>query len=173
VVIVLRGLSGDGLFQRKAIIVDGSLRWRRNPGAFRLSQAMTYRVYKGTMHHSGQLEVASNSFDATRDVRIRGLAASDTVWRNLQATGLRKAPEDPALARSLLSFHDRLTLRALNARHQRRREAPSADAIVTPLLIQAMTRCVRGRSCLSRLPSRPTRARVLPRQAEIAARLAA
>ncbi len=49
----------------------------------------------------------------------------------------------------------------------------SQSLLVTPLLIQAMTRCARGRSCLSRLSSRATRARVLPRQAEIAARLAA
>jgi hypothetical protein len=52
-------------------------------------------------------------------------------------------------------------------------QGSAADAVVTPLLIQAMTRCARGRSCLSRLPSRATRARVSPRQAEIAARLAA
>jgi len=58
-----------------------------------------------------------------------------------------------------------------NARHQRRREAPSAAAVVTRLLTQAMTRWARARSCLSRLPSRATRARVSPRQEEIAARL--
>ena len=46
-------------------------------------------------------------------------------------------------------------------------------AVVTPLRIQVMNRCARERSCLSRLPSRATRARVLPRQEEIAARLAA
>jgi hypothetical protein len=46
-------------------------------------------------------------------------------------------------------------------------------AVVTPRLIQAMTRCARARSCMSRLPCRATHARVLPRQEEIAARLAA
>jgi len=45
-----------------------------------------------------------------------------------------------------------------------------SHAVVTPLLIQGMTRCARGRSCLSRLPFRATRARLLPRQEEIAAR---
>src|SRR5437773_12403477 len=36
-----------------------------------------------------------------------------------------------------------------------------------PLLIQATTSCARGRSCLLRLPSRATRALVLPRQEKI------
>jgi hypothetical protein len=50
------------------------------------------------------------------------------------------------------------------------REAPSADAVVTPLLTQAMTRGAQARSCLSRHPSRAIRARVLPGQEEIPAR---
>src|SRR2546421_8784217 len=45
----------------------------------------------------------------------------------------------------------------------------SVPLLLTPL-IQAMTRCTRARSYLSRLPSRATPARVLPRQEEIAAR---
>src|SRR6266542_5877664 len=53
------------------------------------------------------------------------------------------------------------------------REAPSAACAGTPLLTQAMTRSARGRSCLSRLPPRAARARPLPRQEEIAARLTA
>ena len=49
-----------------------------------------------------------------------------------------------------------------------RRSGRSAEGIQRDS--QAMTRCARARSCLSRLPSRATPARVLPRQEEIAAR---
>jgi len=42
--------------------------------------------------------------------------------------------------------------------------------VIMPLLTQGMTRRGRERSCLSRLPFRVARARVSPRQEEIAAR---
>ena len=67
-----------------------------------------------------------------------------------------------------------LLLRALSS-HGGNRTAAAAKhhslrAVFTPLLIYAMTRCRRGRSCLLRLPSQATRARFSPRQEEIAAR---
>src|SRR6516164_4126230 len=46
-------------------------------------------------------------------------------------------------------------------------------AVVTPVLMHARTRYRGARSCLSRLPSRATRAHALPRQGGIAARSAA
>jgi hypothetical protein len=65
------------------------------------------------------------------------------------------------------------TLLATDTSRTGRAKLRPLHAVVTPLLTLAMTRWARARSCLSRLPSRATRARVLPRQAEIAARLAA
>ncbi len=66
--------------------------------------------------------------------------------------------------------HSRGAKRRENVRRQRRSEGRPLHAVVTPLLIQAMTRCARGQTCLSRLPSRATRGRVSPRQEEIVAR---
>ena len=81
-------------------------------------------------------------------------------WRR-DARGLARARHEPARRR-----------RAHSDRHGRR--VPThALGLAVPLLIQAMTRCARARSCLSRLLSRATRARVSLRQEEIAARLAA